>query len=199
VKFTFSSGQTTLTLTINVKADWTVEATERFRVTLHSPTGASLGTATAEGRIVNDDSNFSANAGFPASAAEEHRLTPHPTPREFFEDPAESNVDSHHDHNGPEHIDVLSFEHQPAPVELPSFNDLRIRISGSSARDGRLPDATTANHQLLEFSLGTAARSDDDESTSHSDEPAKFEGHRIRAEREMIDQLFAGVPACFEN
>jgi lysophospholipase L1-like esterase len=52
----FAAGDTSKTITVQVANDSTVEPNEGFTVTLSSPTGASLGTATATGTIVNDDS-----------------------------------------------------------------------------------------------------------------------------------------------
>ncbi|MCX7378883.1 MAG: hypothetical protein NTY94_19300 [Alphaproteobacteria bacterium] len=52
----FTEGQVSRTVTINVRADEAQEANERFAVTLASPTGgAVIGTATAQGVILNDD------------------------------------------------------------------------------------------------------------------------------------------------
>ncbi len=53
---TFVAGQTSQTLTANVRGDLTVEPDEGFTVTLSDPVGAALGTATASGVIQNDDS-----------------------------------------------------------------------------------------------------------------------------------------------
>lgn len=52
----FSAGQTSKTLTINVTGDLTAELTETFTVTLTAPsTGAQIQTAQATGTIVNDE------------------------------------------------------------------------------------------------------------------------------------------------
>ena len=52
----FADGQTEAKITIPVAGDTAVEASERLALTLSTPTGgASLGTATANGTIVNDD------------------------------------------------------------------------------------------------------------------------------------------------
>lgn len=52
----FLAGQTTALVTVNVVADRSVEANERFAVTLSSPTGgATITKATASGLIQNDD------------------------------------------------------------------------------------------------------------------------------------------------
>jgi Calx-beta domain-containing protein len=51
----FAVGETSKTATINVAGDRVVEATEGFTVTLSIPVGGPLGTPTALGRIVNDD------------------------------------------------------------------------------------------------------------------------------------------------
>ena len=52
---TFAKGQTSRTITVNVRGDLEQEADETFRVALSSPTGARLTTATATGTILNDD------------------------------------------------------------------------------------------------------------------------------------------------
>jgi ELWxxDGT repeat protein len=51
----FSAGQTSRTITVNVRADRDQEPDERFRVTLSNPTGATITTASANGIIRNDD------------------------------------------------------------------------------------------------------------------------------------------------
>ena len=51
----FAAGAATATITINVAGDTVVEADESFTVTLSSPTGATITTATASSTIVNDD------------------------------------------------------------------------------------------------------------------------------------------------
>ena len=53
---TFAAGETSKTVTVNVKGETTVEATETFLVTLSNPSsGLTLGTTTAIGTIINDD------------------------------------------------------------------------------------------------------------------------------------------------
>ena len=52
---TFAAGVTSQTLNVAVTGDTTVEPTETFTVTLSTPSGATLGTATATGTITNDD------------------------------------------------------------------------------------------------------------------------------------------------
>jgi hypothetical protein len=53
---TFAAGETSKTITVAVAADHVVEANEGFAVTLSSPSsGASIGTASTSGTIVNDD------------------------------------------------------------------------------------------------------------------------------------------------
>jgi surface antigen/uncharacterized protein (DUF2141 family) len=61
----FAAGETSQTLTINVAGDTTVESNERFKVTLSSPTNATLGTTAAYGHINNDD-NVQATLGLAA-------------------------------------------------------------------------------------------------------------------------------------
>jgi alpha-tubulin suppressor-like RCC1 family protein len=51
----FSAGQTSRTITVNVRADRDQEPDERFRVTLSNPPGATITTASATGIIRNDD------------------------------------------------------------------------------------------------------------------------------------------------
>jgi len=57
---TFAVGETSKVITVAVAADAVFELSERFAVTLTNPTaGAVLGTAAADGIILNDDSNLS--------------------------------------------------------------------------------------------------------------------------------------------
>jgi hypothetical protein len=51
----FGSGDDEKTITIVLEKDSTFELGESFTVTLSNPGGATLGTATAEGRILNDE------------------------------------------------------------------------------------------------------------------------------------------------
>ena len=66
----FAAGETTQTLTVLVSGDTAIEADETFTVTLSSPTGATITTATATGTIQNDDaappsgSNLLVNGSF---------------------------------------------------------------------------------------------------------------------------------------
>jgi hypothetical protein len=55
VNVKFAAGQTTATINVNVAADAVKENNETFRVTLQLPTNATLGVATADGTILNDD------------------------------------------------------------------------------------------------------------------------------------------------
>src|SRR5207249_7686258 len=48
--------------TVNVSGDSSVESNEGFTVTLSNATGASLGTSTATGTILDDDGNVSITA-----------------------------------------------------------------------------------------------------------------------------------------
>ncbi|MDX8392453.1 MAG: DUF1566 domain-containing protein [Mariprofundaceae bacterium] len=50
------AGSTTGTMTVIVSADTTAEQSETLSLTLSSPTNATLGTSTATGTILNDDS-----------------------------------------------------------------------------------------------------------------------------------------------
>lgn len=54
---TFTPGQTTLTITIDVTGDTTFEPDETFVVDLANPSGATIGKAQGLGTIQNDDSN----------------------------------------------------------------------------------------------------------------------------------------------
>jgi ELWxxDGT repeat protein len=58
---TFAAGETSKTLTVNVKGDSALEAVETFRLSLFSPLGATLSptAAAASGTILNDDSLLS--------------------------------------------------------------------------------------------------------------------------------------------
>ena len=51
----FAAGQTSQTITVAVAGDSLFEPDERFTITLTSPSGATLGTASAAGLILNDD------------------------------------------------------------------------------------------------------------------------------------------------
>jgi hypothetical protein len=65
---TFAAGQTTRQLIVTLTGDTTTESNETFNVTLSSPVGASLGTATAVGTISNDD------APTPSAQVNQYRL-----------------------------------------------------------------------------------------------------------------------------
>ncbi|WP_153159846.1 Calx-beta domain-containing protein [Zoogloea sp. 1C4] len=51
----FAAGETSKVISLNVAGDSVVEANEAFYVNLTTPTGATLGTASATGTILNDD------------------------------------------------------------------------------------------------------------------------------------------------
>lgn len=57
---TFAPGETSKTFTITVAGDTTAEPNEAFTVTLSSPINATLGTASATGTILDDDSDVTA-------------------------------------------------------------------------------------------------------------------------------------------
>ncbi|UPY35439.1 Calx-beta domain-containing protein [Sediminicoccus sp. KRV36] len=59
----FAAGETSKLVTVNVLTDSVVEADEGFTVSLNSPTGATLGTASAGGTIRNDDALLSTSGG----------------------------------------------------------------------------------------------------------------------------------------
>ena len=54
----FSANETTKTITINVVGDTTVEPNEGFTVTLSNPSHAVIGTASATGTVLNDDTSL---------------------------------------------------------------------------------------------------------------------------------------------
>ena len=58
----FSQGETSKVITVNVTGDSTTEADEGFSVTLSAPTGATITTAAAGAVIRNDDAQFSSLA-----------------------------------------------------------------------------------------------------------------------------------------
>ena len=60
---TFAAGETTKTVNVTVNGDATVESDETVRLTLSSPSGALLGTASATGTITNDDSAGGTTSG----------------------------------------------------------------------------------------------------------------------------------------
>ena len=60
---TFTAGQTTKTITVTVTDDALDEANETVRVTLSTPTNASIGTATGVGTITDDDGEPSLSIG----------------------------------------------------------------------------------------------------------------------------------------
>ena len=67
----FADGETSKTITIDVQGDHVVESDETFAVTLSNATGgASIGTGTATGTIVNDDNAGQFSLGVDQSAAE---------------------------------------------------------------------------------------------------------------------------------
>ncbi len=55
----FAANETVKTVTINVKGDTTIESDEGFTVTLNTPTGGTIDTATATGTILADDAGLS--------------------------------------------------------------------------------------------------------------------------------------------
>ena len=71
----FAANETTKTITINVSGDTTGEKDEGFTVTLSNPTGATVGTATAAGTVVNDDTSLSI-VSLSANKAEGNSATP---------------------------------------------------------------------------------------------------------------------------
>lgn len=56
VLVSFAAGQTSIDITVPVLADSTKESNETFTVSLSSPVGGTLGTSSATGSILNDDS-----------------------------------------------------------------------------------------------------------------------------------------------
>ena len=76
----FTAGQTSQTISVNVAGDTTVEADEGFTVTLSNPSaGTTIGTAAATGTILNDDalaSQLSIAAGNASQAEGNSGSTP---------------------------------------------------------------------------------------------------------------------------
>lgn len=66
---TFAAGETARTVTVQVNADADVEDSEEFSVSITAADNASIGTASAAGAIINDDSDISV-AATDASKAE---------------------------------------------------------------------------------------------------------------------------------
>lgn len=54
-RVTFAAGESSQTITIQVRGDRGMEANEQFRVSLSHPTNATLNTTSAEASILNDD------------------------------------------------------------------------------------------------------------------------------------------------
>ena len=52
---TFAANETTKTITVNITNDTTYEISEDFTVSLSNVSGATLGTSSATGTIVDDD------------------------------------------------------------------------------------------------------------------------------------------------
>ena len=60
----FAAGETSKTITVNVAGDTVVEPNEGFTVTLSNPAaGTTIGTATANGTIRNDDCGAPVDCG----------------------------------------------------------------------------------------------------------------------------------------
>jgi len=59
----FAAGAATATITVNVAGDTAVEANEAFAVTLLSASGTTIGTASANGTITNDDASLAISTG----------------------------------------------------------------------------------------------------------------------------------------
>src|SRR6185295_11456583 len=72
----FAAGETSKTVTVNVAGDLAVEATEDFVVTLSNPSGASIGTGSAAGTIVNDDTTLAIAAAAASKAEGQSGSTP---------------------------------------------------------------------------------------------------------------------------
>lgn len=70
-RVTFAAGETSKTITVNVAGDQTIEADERFTLTLTTPTNARLAVASASGTIRNDDRPVVNLALSPASVLED--------------------------------------------------------------------------------------------------------------------------------
>ncbi|HMV63452.1 MAG TPA: Calx-beta domain-containing protein [Zoogloea sp.] len=72
----FAPGESSKTVTVNVAADSLVESNETFNVVLSGATGASLGTTTATGTIVTDDTQLDIKAGVASKAEGNTGSTP---------------------------------------------------------------------------------------------------------------------------
>ncbi|MDH6100351.1 hypothetical protein NWP21_16195 [Anabaenopsis sp. FSS-46] len=71
---TFTAGEISQIITVNVSGDTVVEPEETFTVSLSNPSNATITTATATGTIVNDD--LLANPGQLAIAPQTSKVTP---------------------------------------------------------------------------------------------------------------------------
>jgi beta-glucanase (GH16 family)/Ca2+-binding RTX toxin-like protein len=60
---TFQTTETSKTITVNIAGDSVVEPDEQFTVTLSNATGATLGTASATGAVLNDDGGSTGGGG----------------------------------------------------------------------------------------------------------------------------------------
>lgn len=105
----FAAGETSKTITILVRADSAKEANENFRVTLSNAAGGTIGTASADGQIANDD------GGKPGGIVLCH------LPRLYEE--GEHEDDDHHHHPGGAPLSVLS---------SPSIRDMSFLASAGS-------------------------------------------------------------------
>jgi len=73
---TFATGETSKTITADVVGDLAVESDESFSVVLSNVTGGSIGTATAAGTIVNDDTSLAIVATTASKAEGNSGTTP---------------------------------------------------------------------------------------------------------------------------
>ncbi len=73
---TILAGETTRVLNFNVVGDRFVELDEGFIVTLNSPTGGTIATASASGTIINDDTSLSITANSAVKAEGQTGATP---------------------------------------------------------------------------------------------------------------------------
>lgn len=72
----FAATETTKTITINVAGDSTKEGDEGFTIALSNPSGANIGTASADGTIRNDDAVSTLTIGIDARAELNRGNTP---------------------------------------------------------------------------------------------------------------------------
>jgi hypothetical protein len=118
----FSAGQTSQTITVNVSGDTTVENDESFLVTLSNPTNSSITTASATGTITNDD---------------DRQVSPPPSPPSNPSEPPETSSEQP-DRNTP--ASPVPESRNPAPeARVVSGTEPVDPITGTAERDILVP------------------------------------------------------------